>query len=97
MIDAAKECIFIMDWWLSPELYLRRPPSDFPDYRLDRLLKKKAEQGVKVYVIVYKEITQTMNMSSNHTKVSFGHLSLYVTQGRFRTRFKHSTRTSRSW
>lgn len=69
LIDSAQENIFILDWWLTPELYLRRPPSDFPEWRLDRLLKRKAEQGVKIYVIVYKEVTQTMNMSSRHTKV----------------------------
>ncbi|EJC99464.1 phospholipase D [Fomitiporia mediterranea MF3/22] len=68
ILDSAKECIFILDWWLSPELYLRRPPAYFPEWRLDRLLKRKAEQGVKIYVIVYKEVTQTMNMSSHHTK-----------------------------
>ncbi|KAG8894094.1 hypothetical protein FRB99_001525, partial [Tulasnella sp. 403] len=68
IIDSAQQCIYILDWWLTPELYLRRPPSDFPEWRLDRLLKRKAEQGVKVYICVYKEITQTMNMSSNHTK-----------------------------
>ncbi|KAL5513890.1 hypothetical protein ACEPAG_2651 [Sanghuangporus baumii] len=68
MIDRAKECIFILDWWLTPELYLRRPPAYFPEWRLDRLLQRKAEQGVKVYVIVYKEVTQTMSMSSHHTK-----------------------------
>ncbi|KAG8918055.1 hypothetical protein FRC00_012926 [Tulasnella sp. 408] len=68
ILESARQCIFILDWWLSPELYLRRPPSDFPQFRLDRLLKRKAEQGVKVYICVYKEVTQTMNMSSNHTK-----------------------------
>nr|GAT61270.1 phospholipase D [Mycena chlorophos] len=67
-IDSAKECIFILDWWLTPELYLRRPPSRYPEWRLDRLLKRKAEEGVKVHVIVYKEVTQTMTMSSKHTK-----------------------------
>ncbi|KAJ9108157.1 hypothetical protein QFC20_003518 [Naganishia adeliensis] len=55
VIDSAKESIFIMDWWLSPELYLRRPPAEHQDFRLDRLLKRKAEQGVKIYVCVYKE------------------------------------------
>ncbi len=68
MIDRAKEAIFILDWWLTPELFLRRPPADHLDYRLDRLLKRKAEQGVKIYVVVYKEVTQTMTMSSSHTK-----------------------------
>ncbi|KAF7313495.1 Phospholipase [Mycena chlorophos] len=68
LLDNAKECIFILDWWLTPELYLRRPPALYPEWRLDRLLKRKAEQGVKVLVIVYKEVTQTMTMSSKHTK-----------------------------
>ncbi|TFK72278.1 phospholipase D [Pluteus cervinus] len=68
MLDEAKEAIFILDWWLSPELYLRRPPAKFPEWRLDRVLQRKAEQGVKVHVIVYKEVTQTMSMSSKHTK-----------------------------
>ena len=56
LIERATESIFILDWWLSPEIFLRRPPSQYPDYRLDRLLAKKAEQGVKVHVIVYKEV-----------------------------------------
>ncbi|PPQ84945.1 hypothetical protein CVT25_004458 [Psilocybe cyanescens] len=68
MIDNATEAIFITDWWLTPELYLRRPPAYFPEWRLDKLLKRKAEQGVKIHVIVYKEVTQTMSMSSKHTK-----------------------------
>ncbi|KAK2462177.1 hypothetical protein APHAL10511_005809 [Amanita phalloides] len=68
MLENAREAIFIMDWWLSPELYLRRPPAHHPEWRLDRVLKRKAEQGVKIHVIVYKEVTQTMSMSSKHTK-----------------------------
>ncbi|KAJ6550871.1 phospholipase D [Mycena vulgaris] len=68
MLDNAKEAIFIQDWWLTPELYLRRPPAYHPEWRLDRLLKRKAEEGVKVHIIVYKEVTQTMSMSSKHTK-----------------------------
>jgi phospholipase D1/2 len=46
----------IKDWWLTPELYLRRPPADHPEWRLDRVLKRKAQQGVKIYVAVYKEV-----------------------------------------
>ncbi len=47
------------DWWLTPELYLRRPAAYHPEWRLDRILKRKAEQGVKIYVIVYKEVRVT--------------------------------------
>ncbi|KAF8641650.1 hypothetical protein AX16_009876 [Volvariella volvacea WC 439] len=68
MLERAQEAIFILDWWLTPELYLRRPAAYYPEWRLDRILKRKAEQGVKIYVIVYKEVTQTMSMSSKHTK-----------------------------
>ncbi|KDN33847.1 hypothetical protein RSAG8_13066, partial [Rhizoctonia solani AG-8 WAC10335] len=74
ILDSAKECIFILDWWLSPEMYLRRPPADNQEWRLDRLLHRKALQGVKIYVIVYKEVTQTMSLSSRHTKNALNEL-----------------------
>ncbi|CAG8727452.1 15273_t:CDS:2, partial [Dentiscutata heterogama] len=65
---AAKSEIYIEDWWLSPELYLRRPPSENEEFRLDRLLKKKAEEGVMIYIIVYKEVTVALPLDSHHTK-----------------------------
>ncbi|GAA5939858.1 hypothetical protein JCM3775_007130 [Rhodotorula graminis] len=68
IIENAKETIFIADWWLTPELFLRRPPEAHPEFRLDRLLLRKAEQGVDIYVMVYKEVVQSMSMSSAHTK-----------------------------
>ncbi|KAG0058912.1 hypothetical protein BGZ90_004703 [Linnemannia elongata] len=67
-ILAAKDEIYIADWWLSPELYLRRPPEKNEEFRLDRLLKKKAQDGVKIYVVVYKEISLALTMDSAHTK-----------------------------
>ncbi|GAA5839628.1 hypothetical protein JCM11251_003562 [Rhodosporidiobolus azoricus] len=68
ILENAKETIWIMDWWLTPELFLRRPPAQHQDYRLDRLLLRKAQQGVKIFVIVYKEVTQAATLSSAHTK-----------------------------
>ncbi|KAG8215687.1 hypothetical protein J3R82DRAFT_7561 [Butyriboletus roseoflavus] len=70
MLDSARDVIFILDWWLTPELYLRRPPAQNEQWRLDRLLQRKAEQGVKIYVVVYKEVTATMSMNSKHTKAA---------------------------
>ncbi|KAI8886590.1 phospholipase D/nuclease [Backusella circina FSU 941] len=67
-IESAEECIFIEDWWLSPELYLRRPPAKYPEYRIDALLKRKAEQGVMIYIVVYKEVELAMTLDSAHTK-----------------------------
>jgi hypothetical protein len=46
----------VKDWWLTPELYLRRPPAFHPEWRLDKVLQRKAQQGVKIYVVVYKEV-----------------------------------------
>jgi len=67
-LERASECIYIADWWLSPELFLRRPPSDSKEWRLDRVLKRKAELGVKIYVAVYKEIACSLTCNSAHTK-----------------------------
>lgn len=67
-IENAQESIFILDWWLSPELFLRRPPAKNNKYRLDNMLKAAAERGVQVRVIVYKEVSQALSCNSEHTK-----------------------------
>lgn len=69
-LERARESIWILDWWLSPELYLRRPPSQNEQWRLDRVLGRAAQRGVKINVIVYKEVTQALTLSSAHTKHS---------------------------
>jgi phospholipase D1/2 len=45
-IQAAKEEIFITDWWLCPEIFLKRPSEDL-QYRLDKILIKKS---VKIFI-----------------------------------------------
>ena len=67
-LEQAREEIWILDWWLSPELYLRRPPAQNEQYRLDRLLFAAANRGVQINIIVYKEVTQALTLSSSHTK-----------------------------
>jgi phospholipase D1/2 len=47
-MERARDSIWIMDWWLSPELYLRRPPAQNEQYRVDRMLQAAAERGVQV-------------------------------------------------
>ncbi|KAG0148284.1 hypothetical protein CROQUDRAFT_41585 [Cronartium quercuum f. sp. fusiforme G11] len=65
----AKERIYIHDWWLSPELYLRRPPAQNQKWRLDRLLQRKANEGVQIFVIVYKEVSNGFTpVESGYTK-----------------------------
>jgi phospholipase D1/2 len=67
-LESAKETIYIADWWLSPELFLRRPPSFNQEWRLDQILKRRAEAGVKIYVIVYREVEAALTCNSAHTK-----------------------------
>lgn len=64
-LDRAKETIYIADWWLSPELFLRRPPYYNQEWRLDQILKRKAEAGVKIYVIVYRQVHDTPRKSES--------------------------------
>ncbi|KAG4429802.1 hypothetical protein IFR05_014713 [Cadophora sp. M221] len=51
-IEEARHDIWIMGWWISPEVYLRRPPSRNIQYRLDRMLQAAAIRGVKIKIIV---------------------------------------------
>ncbi|KAH7328165.1 putative phospholipase D [Stachybotrys elegans] len=69
-LERARESIYILDWWLSPELYLRRPPSLNERYRLDNMLKAAAERGVKVNIIVYKEVRAALTLDSAHTRTA---------------------------
>ncbi|CAF1153090.1 unnamed protein product [Adineta ricciae] len=63
----AKEEVFITDWWLSPEIMMVRPTDD-ETFRLDNLLGKIADDGVRVYVLVFKEMSFAMGLNSLHTK-----------------------------
>jgi phospholipase D1/2 len=69
-IDNAKDFVYIHDWWLSPELYLRRPAAISQKWRLDRLLQRKAQEGVKIFVIVYRNIESAIPIDSEYTKWS---------------------------
>lgn len=69
-IEMAKDVVFIHDWWLSPELYLRRPANGNQEWRIDRLLKRKAEQGVKIFIIIYRNIGEFVVIDSSWTKHS---------------------------
>lgn len=41
-LENASEEIFIADWWLSPEIYMKRPAIDGDYWRLDKILLRKA-------------------------------------------------------
>lgn len=46
--------IFITAWGLVPMLYLKRG-KDSQNARLDQLLQTKADQGIKIFIILWKE------------------------------------------
>jgi phospholipase D1/2 len=84
-LEGARESIWILDCtscphfqdivtnrpigWLSPELYLRRPPAKNAQYRLDRMLQQAAQRGVRVNVIVYKEVRSEWHTSVPKTNI----------------------------
>lgn len=69
-INMARDVIYIHDWWLSPELYLRRPAAISQKWRLDRLLQRKAQEGVKIFVIMYRNIGAAIPIDSEYSKFS---------------------------
>lgn len=69
-INMAKDVIYIHDWWLSPQLYMRRPPAISQKWRLDRLLQRKAREGVKIFIIIYRNVEAAIPIDSEFTKIS---------------------------
>ncbi|CAI4222449.1 unnamed protein product [Auanema sp. JU1783] len=68
MMELAREEIFICDWWLSPEIYMKRPDLTGAYWRLDHILKRKANQGVKIFILLYKEMEMALGLNSMYTK-----------------------------
>ncbi|PIA61265.1 hypothetical protein AQUCO_00300651v1 [Aquilegia coerulea] len=66
--EEAKSEIFITDWWLCPELYLRRPFHVHGSSRLDAILEAKAKQGVQIYILLYKEVALALKINSVYSK-----------------------------
>ena len=61
-LENAKTRIFITDWQISPRLYLKRPfcpdaGCRIPDpyWRFDEIIKRKANQGVRIYFLIYQD------------------------------------------
>jgi phospholipase D1/2 len=106
-ILSAKAEIFITDWFLSPELFLRREdecgwpdlkgrwkktqsytfllfykpllkpllPVKKDEHRLDKLLKTKADRGVKIYVLLWNETKIAVELNSLYSKTQLEKLS----------------------
>jgi len=79
----AKETIFMTDWWMSPEVWLKRPVSintymsmayqkksvkETDPSRLMDILYSCANRGVKIYIQVYSENRLALTLNSAHTQ-----------------------------
>ncbi|CAK7204562.1 Phospholipase D1 [Sporothrix eucalyptigena] len=87
-IAMAKDVIYIHDWWLSPELYMRRPACISQKWRLDRLLQRKANEGVKIFVIIYRNVEAAIPIDSEYTKFSLLNLHPNIFVQRSPNQFK---------
>uniref|UniRef100_A0A671Q524 Phospholipase n=1 Tax=Sinocyclocheilus anshuiensis TaxID=1608454 RepID=A0A671Q524_9TELE len=67
-LEEAEEEIFITDWWLSPEIFLKRPVVEGNRWRLDSILKRKAQKGVRIFVMLYKEVELALGINSEYSK-----------------------------
>ena len=47
-IEEAQYEIYITDWFLAPQIWLKRPMEDFPNARLDLTLLRACQRGVQV-------------------------------------------------
>lgn len=87
-IAMAKDVIYIHDWWISPELYMRRPACISQKWRLDRLLQRKAAEGVKIFVIIYRNVEAAIPIDSEYTKFSLLNLHPNIFVQRSPNQFK---------
>ncbi|CAJ0608562.1 unnamed protein product [Cylicocyclus nassatus] len=68
MMELAREEIYIAGWWLSPEIYMKRPALEGNYWRLDEILKRKANQGVRIFILMYKEMEMALGLNSIYSK-----------------------------
>jgi phospholipase D1/2 len=73
-IEGAVEEIYIADWWLSPEIYMKRPTLDGEYWRLDKILLRKAKQGIRIFILLYKEVEMALGINSFYSKQKLGQL-----------------------
>ena len=84
---SAKESIYIAGWWVSPEIFLKRPinlktaeeSSAANPVRLMDILKQKAEEGVLINLLIFKEVKLALSLDSNHSKNVFNKLQFLMT------------------
>lgn len=78
-ISNAKYEILIAGWWVCPDVFLLRPGRKLPpderddgkktnETQLRNLLLLKAQAGVKIYVLIYREVKLALTLNSSYSK-----------------------------
>lgn len=69
-MKAAERSIYISDWWLSPEIYLIREPGKpmDPQQQLSDILKRAADRGVEVRVLLWENVEKAVPIRSERSK-----------------------------
>ena len=72
-IEAASKEILITDFQMNPYIFMKRPDTgvDSLKWRLDKMLIRKANHGVRVYILLYWEIPLFYDTGNNHTQSLF--------------------------
>ena len=65
-INNAKWQILLSGWFLSADTYLKRPISKYPDSRIDKVIERACQRGVKVYIMIFHE-PKVMSHDSRYT------------------------------
>ncbi|GAU91128.1 hypothetical protein RvY_03443 [Ramazzottius varieornatus] len=78
-IEGAKKEIFIGAWWLSPDIFLKRPVTADGEWQIINLLKRVADRGVRIYILLFKESRAASAANSHYTKILLeGHPNIEV-------------------
>ncbi|KAK1344144.1 hypothetical protein QTO34_014704 [Cnephaeus nilssonii] len=67
-IDNLSSYLKFCDFRLSPEIFLKRPVVEGNRWRLDYILKRKAQEGVRIFIILYKEVELALGINSEYSK-----------------------------
>ena len=79
-INASKYEIFITDWKMNPHIFMKRPDTGInsSEWRLDKMLLRKAEEGVRVYILLYWENSVFMPPASVFAQSVLKHENIVV-------------------
>jgi phospholipase D1/2 len=71
--------IFLADWWIQPDIYLKRKEDGGINWRLDVLLERKAREGVSIYIMAWNAKKMATNIDIRKIKHSLQFLHPNIT------------------